>query len=771
MNKAKQQDRRKSSQAHAAPLLPHHARRPLRLALVLLGIGALPAFAAIEPPVQPAAASQAAAGQVALIDGLVQQQGARGGILIQARQRPDYDVNVLDDGRLVQIDFLNTRFGPTVQPVRGSGNVRLIKPSNLAASHTARLELLLNQPMPVMVEPAAGGYRIAFASAIATAPAAPVPAAQAASVPPAGAVSPATPAIADMTFHRGANNAGRMEIQVAQGTPSPDVQRQGDRLLVDLPNTRLPAHLERRLDVTEFGTPVRTVDSYQRGRDTRLVFTVPAAFDYTAYQVGSKLVVEVKPRALSRADDPSKAEPGKPYTGARFSMDFQAIDIRNALQVIADFTGLNIVMADNVTGTLTMRLKNVPWDQALDVILESKGLGMRRDGNVIWVAPQKDLDAAEEARLKAEQSKIKLEPLVTELIQVNYAKAEELAELLKASSGTSTTTSRTNTSLDGTRQETEIYRTGLLTSLGLSGQLGNNLLSERGAVTVDNRTNSLLVKETPSNLANIKRLIAKLDRPVRQIMIESRIVVATTNASRSLGVQWGGSYNDTTGYDFPYSIDLSGAYAGGQVGGARGVVTPSPVVNFPATPTSGFTPASLGFRVGSFLGNKILDFQLSAIEAEGQGKVVSSPRVITADQQKAIIEQGKEIPYQQATSSGATAVSFKKAVLSLEVTPRITPDGKVNLDVLATRDSKGEIVPGGVAIDTRKVKTKVLVDNGETVVIGGIYEEEENQQETGVPGLRKLPLLGQLFKNRTKFKNQTELLIFLTPKILDGPVK
>lgn len=737
---------------------------PLRLALTLAGVLLLPAVALANDGASSAQETAGQAQNLALIEGLVQQDGVKPSLQIRAPQRPDYDITVLDNGRRVQIDFINTRFGPGVQALTGKGPVLEARPSQVAGSNTARLEIKLDRPMPIMVEPAAGGYRIAFSEALK-----PAPALLASAAPASATPEVLRPEVQDIAFRRGPKEGGRLELQLAYGAPSPDLHRDGNRLILDLAGTRLPGRLERRLDVTDFGTPVRTIDSYRRGRDTRLVFDMPKNFEYAAYQVGNRVVVDVKPKAEIRATGPATpAEPGKPYNGSRFSMDFQAIDVRNALQVIADFTGINIIMADNVSGNLTMRLKNVPWDQALDIILESKGLGMKRQGNIIWVAPQKELAAQEEARLKAEQAKVQLEPTVTELIQINYARAEDIAALLNATNTPSTTTTRSNTSLDGTSRETEVTRTGLLGSLALGTRIGNNLLSDRGAVTVDKRTNSILVKETPGNLASIKRLVARLDRPVKQVLIESRIVVASTTAAQSLGVRWGGSFNETTGYDFPSTIDLSGDYAGGQVGSGQGVKTPSSVVNFPAIGAAGFNPASLGVRLGNMAGTRILDLQLSAIQSEGLGRVVSSPRVITGDQQKALIEQGKEIPYQAATSSGATSVTFKKAVLSLEVTPHITPDGKVQMEVLATKDSKGEIVPGGVAIDTRKVNTNVLVNNGETIVIGGIYEEEENESEAGVPGLRKIPVLGYLFKGKAKTKNQTELLIFLTPKIVEG---
>lgn len=724
----------------------------LRAALMLAGVLLLPTAALADAGKDAPGQDLAVASAPAVIEALVPQEGSKPGFQIRASQRPDYDVSVLDGGRRVRIDFANTRFGPGVRPITGSGPVREIRPSMVAGSNTARLEIQLDQPMPIMVEPAAGGYLLAFSEAVKPAPA------LVASTEPAAVPQALTPEVQDIGFRRGPKDSGRLELQLAYGTPSPDLHRDGNRLILDLAGTRLPGKLERRLDVTDFGTPVRTIDSYQRGRNTRLVFDVPKNFEYAAYQVGNRVVVDVKPKAVIRAASPAGS--GKAYTGARFSMDFQAIDVRNALQVIADFTGINIIMADNVSGTLTMRLKNVPWDEALDIILESKGLGMKRQGNIIWVAPQKELAAQEEAKLKAEQAKVQLEPTVTELIQINYARAEDIAALLNATNTPSTTITRSNTSLDGTSRETEVTRNNLLGSLALGTRIGNNLLSDRGAVTVDKRTNSLLVKETATNLENIRRLVARLDRPVKQVMIEARIVIADVNFANSLGVLWGGSTGSNT------------SRVGVLQPGTLGQANTQPVfgVNFPATALGGIPAASLGYFLRNATGTNLLDLYLQASQSEGKAKVVSSPRVVTADQQKALIEQGTEIPYQAATSSGATSVSFKKAVLSLEVTPHITPDGKVDLEVLATKDSAGNIVPGGVAINTRKVNTKVLVNNGDTVVIGGIYEEQQNEQETGVPGLSSIPLLGHFFKTTSKSRAQTEILIFLTPKVLEDQV-
>jgi type IV pilus assembly protein PilQ len=436
---------------------------------------------------------------------------------------------------------------------------------------------------------------------------------------------------------------------------------------------------------------------------------------------------------------------GEPYEGERLSLNFQQIEVRHALDILAGFADLNIVAAQGVGGRLTLRLTEVPWDQALDLILESQNLGMEREGKVIRVAPRSRLQKQRRAELEAEQRRRQLVPLTTELIRVSYAQAADLRSLLRGEAS-------------GGGEQGPSPAKGLppLEPKGGGGapERGQGLLSARGSISVDERTNTLIVRDTPDQIREIERLVDRLDRPTRQVRIEARIVKVDTSFGRDLGIQWGGKYDSSGGVN-------DANIAGGDIG-PRDLA-----VNLPAAGLTGGEPASLGMRLGRIADNATLDLQLSAIEQEGEGRIISSPRVITADQGKATIEQGTEIPYQQATSSGATSVAFKKAVLSLEVTPQITPDNRVRLAVNAHNDSRGEDTVAGPAIDTEEVTTQVLVDNGETVVIGGIYATSRRRDAARVPVLGRIPLLGWLFAGQSTSREKSELLIFLTPRILE----
>ncbi|MFA9459299.1 type IV pilus secretin PilQ [Thiohalorhabdus methylotrophus] len=530
--------------------------------------------------------------------------------------------------------------------------------------------------------------------------------------------------VRDVNFTVGPKpDVGQLEVKLDRTGAEARVQREEGRVVLDLPKTRLPERLQKRLVVTDFGTAVKTVDLYQKGDRVRAVLSGSGPLDPTTYQLDGKLVLNVGKKEAEKAKRGLSAT-GKPYEGEKLSLNFQNIDVRQALNILADFADLNIVASDSVAGQLTLRLQEVPWDQALDLILDSQGLGMVREGNVIRVAPQAELQKQREQKMQAELKKQQLVPLKTEIIQVNYAKAGEIKSLLENQAG--------------------------------GEGKGGGMLSQRGNISVDARTNSLLVRETPEQIRAIRKLVEKLDRPTRQVMIEARIVKIDTSYERNLGVRWGGSYTNNSGTN-----TVSGTLAGAQAG------TPALALDLPAAGASGGGPASLGMRLGSISNNATLDLELQAIEAEGNGKVISSPRVVTANQQEATIEQGTEIPYQQATSSGATSVSFKKAVLSLAVTPQITPDGRLIMDVNASNDTVGQSTVAGPAIDTEEVETQVLVDDGETVVIGGIYAKSEREDRTGVPLLRKIPLLGWLFRTKSVTSQKNELLIFLTPRIVD----
>jgi len=541
-------------------------------------------------------------------------------------------------------------------------------------------------------------------------------------------------AVTDVDFRRGPHGEGRVIVTLSQpGTPV-DVRQEGDRIVADFLDTSLPERLARRLDVVDFATPVTLIDTYAEGSGVRMSVTATGDYDYVAYQSDNVFTLEVKPVPKAEKERRRKEKLG--YTGERLSLNFQDIEVRAVLQLIADFTGLNVVVSDTVKGSITLRLKNVPWDQALDIILKTKGLAMRKMGNVILIAPSEEIAAREKLELEARKQIEELAPLRAEFIQINYAKAADIAELLK-------------------KKE-------------------NSILSPRGSVTVDERTNILLVQDTADKLEEIRRLVAKLDVPVRQVLIESRIVIANDDFVRDLGVRFGWSRNQTS--EALHEVWLGGAAPGNLAttpitafevpagSGNEGLI-----VNLPAAPAQG-TPAALGLAVGK-LGTHLLQLELSALQADGRGEVISAPRVITANQKEALIEQGVEIPYQQAAASGATTVSFKKAVMSLSVTPQITPDDRIILDLRVTKDAVGENVPTGTggfvpSIDTREVQTQVLVDNGETVVLGGIYERTRKDEYQRVPFFGELPVVGALFRNRKQTDEKVELLIFVTPKII-----
>jgi type IV pilus assembly protein PilQ len=508
--------------------------------------------------------------------------------------------------------------------------------------------------------------------------------------------------------------------------------------------------LRRRLDVTDFGTPVKSVSTFQSGDRVRMVVEPTGAWEHSAYQSDNQFVLEVRPVKI----DPNKLTQGPGFQGEKLSLNFQNIEVRALLQVIADFTNFNVVTSDTVTGTVTLRLKDVPWDQALDIILQSKGLGVRKNGNVLWIAPKEELAAKEQVDLEAKKKVAELEPVRTQAFQLNYTKAEEVAKGL---------TGQTSSATGGTAQT-------------------NRILSPRGSVIFETRTNQLFVTDIPSKLEQIQGLITKIDIPVRQVLIEARIVEADDTFGRSLGIKLGGSdlrgvRGGIPGYGLggDTRVAVGGNYAAigtttlqpGVTAGATGTYGDTQFVNLPANTT--FSTANAATFALSLFGasaNRFLNLELSALEAEGRGNIVSSPRVITADQQLARIEQGEEIPYQQATSSGATSVSFKKASLRLEVTPQITPEGNVILNVEVNKDSRGTLTAAGPAINTKQVKTQVLVENGGTVVIGGIFTQDEQSEINKVPLLGDIPFIGYLFQNRVKSIRKTELLVFITPKIV-----
>jgi type IV pilus assembly protein PilQ len=547
-------------------------------------------------------------------------------------------------------------------------------------------------------------------------------------------------------FRRGTNGAGRVVVKLSDPHIHISLKQLGNQILVDFSDAGVPANLLRRYDATDYGTPVSSFDVSRVGNGARIAISASGDYEQLAYQSDDQYVVEVAPRRKTNL-----AQEEKPvYTGERLTLNFQDIDTRAVLQLLADASGQNIVVSDSVTGNVTLRLQNVPWDQALDIVLKTKGLDKRRDGNVIIVAPQAELATREKAELAAKKDVTELAPLRSEYLQVNYAKAQDMAALIKSQN--------------------------------------NSMLSSRGSVAVDERTNTLLLLDTSDKLADIRRLVATLDIPVRQVLIESRIVIVNNDFQRQLGAIFGitafhqsGStlYNTTgtaAGIDTQATTFITGQNAINNALNAGTLPTPLPTYGIPAAANRYNVNLPVSNPAGAIalglVGNNILvDLELSAAQAETQANIISSPRVITANQKEATIEQGIEIPYQQSASSGATTIQFKKAVLSLKVTPQITPDNRIILDLDVRDDSVGTIVvsSGGVnvpSINTREITTQVLVNDGQTVVLGGILQTTQREDDTKVPFLGDIPILGHLFKNTDHTDDKDELMIFITPKIV-----
>jgi type IV pilus assembly protein PilQ len=532
-------------------------------------------------------------------------------------------------------------------------------------------------------------------------------------------------AITNIDFRRGKKGEGRLIVTLSDPATPVNIREEGGKILIDFVDTSIPENLVQRLDVVDFATPVTYVDSRADDDNAEISISAEGEFEHLAYQTNQVLTLEIRPVSKEEQEAAKKEKFG--YTGERLSLNFQDIEIRAVLQLIADFTGLNMVTSDTVKGNVTLRLQNVPWDQALDIILKTKGLDMRKEGNVILVAPGEEIAAREKQEFESHKQKEDLAPLRADLVQVNYAKASDIASLLK--------------------------------------EKENSIMSERGSVTIDERTNTLLLNDTADKLEEVRRLINKLDIPVRQVLIESRIVIANDDFSRDLGVRFG-----ATGVKSNGSSGIIGT--SGSLQGTDTMVSSAPLpVNMPAlnnrlnvnlpvaSPTGQIALAVLG-------SDYLVDLELSAMQAEGRGEVVSSPRVITSNQSEAFIKQGVEIPYLEASSSGAATVSFKEAVLSLKVTPQITPDDHVIMDLAVNKDSVGQIFQNVPSVDTRSINTQVLIDNGETVVLGGIYEQTRTNEVDSVPVLGSLPVVGALFRQTRKVNDKAELLIFVTPKIV-----
>jgi type IV pilus assembly protein PilQ len=573
---------------------------------------------------------------------------------------------------------------------------------------------------------------------------------------PAPAAPPARQVLKNLDFKRGPNGEGRVVVDLPNSQVAVDVRQQGDQVLVDFLNTALPETLRKRLDVTDFGTPVSLVTTTPQGQNVHMAVEMHGLWEQTVYQSDTQLVVDIRPIK----EDPNKLTQGtQGYRGEKLSFNFQNVDVRAALQAIADISGLNIITSDSVQGNLTLRLKEVPWDQALDVVLQAKGLDMRKNGNVLWIAPKDELLSKEKLELEQKAQIADLEPLRSEIFQLNYQKVEAFRNVLGGSG--------TNSAGAG----------GAGGGAG-AGTGGGHLLSKRGSVVIDTRTNQLFVTDIASKIEDVRRLIAKVDVPTKQVLIEARLVEASDNFSKTLGTKLGFSDMRTLrGGDSGYQLNGNTRVAvGGNITGVGQVTGQTPdkgdgytntqLVNLPAAPIGAVPPQTIAFSLFSAAANRFLNLELSALEADGTGKIISSPRVVTEDKNVAVIEQGIQLPYQVATSSGATSISFKNANLRMEVTPQITPDGNVMLEVDVNKDSKGEETRAGFAINTQHVKTSVMVENGGTVVLGGIYQQSEATTETKVPLLGDLPVLGHLFKSTGRTHDKTELLVFITPKVV-----
>ncbi|WP_180011324.1 type IV pilus secretin PilQ [Acinetobacter sp. YH16055] len=538
--------------------------------------------------------------------------------------------------------------------------------------------------------------------------------------------------ISNIGFHRGSNGEGQVVVDLLGGNTPVDVQQQGSKIVIRTLGNKIPTHLTRRLNVNDFATPVSTVDAHNDGGNGIITIQSSGSYEYMAYQSDNKLTVSLK-----RPEDknPLRPKAANHYTGKKISLDFQDIEVRRVLQLLADFTEINMVAADTVQGNITLRLKDVPWDQALDIVLKTKNLDKRRNGNVIWIAPVSELIKAEDDEAKAIAQRIKLAPIQTEYIQLSYAKSSDILKLLEDSR-------------DGKGAESNGTAGG--TSLALE-----SVLSPRGSVVSDNRTNTLIVNDTSENIDKVRKMIDLLDVAVKQVMVETRIVTAQTEFSRELGVNWGIQRNNPS---------LSAGANGSNVWGGDYSPKLDLAVDLGTASAGNFSFGLL--KISDFM----LDLQLTALQSDGHGEVLAAPKVLTGDKQKATILRGDQIPYQSWSAEGGTTTSFVDANLKLEVTPSITPDGKVQMDLKVNKDTVGRLTAAGYLINTNKLETNVLVGDGETVVLGGIFDDIQQNQYTKVPFLGDLPVVGNLFKNNVKTSAQTELLIFVTPRIVNDSV-
>lgn len=646
-------------------------------------------------------------------------------VLTLSGQAPEPGIFTIDNPARLAIDLPNTSMGLTKKshPIDSSiaRSIRAVE-----ASGRTRVVLSLNQMVPydVIVDGNLIYINIGGANTVATTMEDTSPAEQR-----SGTISSTAPGktISNIDFRRSDTNGGKITISLSDPSTIIDLQERAGKLVIDFIGAHVPEKMERRLDVRDFATPVTAIDTYRREGNAHMVITAQGQYEHIAYQTGNTYTIDISPPKVAEG---GVADIEPEYTGERLSLNFQNIDVRAVLQLLADFTSLNVIVSDSVQGNLTLRLKNVPWDHALDIILKTKGLAMRETGNVILIAPSEEVAAREKLELEANKQIEELAPLHTEYFEISYAKASEIASLLKAEA--------------------------------------NSLLSARGNVSIDDRTNTLMVLDTMEKIGDIRKLVKKLDIPIRQVLIESRIVIANDDYTRDLGVTLGHSYAPTA-YDPNLTLTTSGTASGSEalmqnISGANSSLWTAGSNDLNVNLPIGSPAGQIAFSILSG-GEYLVDLELSALQQEGQGEVISNPRVVTSNQNTAIIEQGVEIPY-STIEDGTSKIEFKKATLSLEVTPQITPDDSVIMDLTISKDSQGLDTAAGPSINTRSITTQVLVNNGDTVVLGGIYEQTKLETITKVPLLGDIPILGYLFRSKQKQDDKAELLIFVTPKIL-----
>ncbi len=708
---------------------------------------------------------------VSYADGLIQSvDWSHGQLEVQGQGVSNYTVHSLNGGYLEKIFIKDTKVPSRLGEIPGYGDVESVLVEQVGKD--AHIDILLKNPEKIDVAPTASGLGISLSKSNTS-----VQKGSSASTTQSNAVTASTETqktsnsenaaptndqvsdvanamtsdyateVLNVNF-KSTDEGGEILIHYQGKQPNIESHRSTHALNITLPHTHIGQAISHEYNVRDFGTNVVDFESYELGHDGKIVVHTKAPFHYMVYDLNGIIRIII---GHPESSNGSSSIPEGPH----LSMNFQNISVRDALQVISNFTKQNIVLSQSVTGNISLKLHDVPWKQAFDVILESQGLSYKKVGSIIWVAPAGQIQSEEEQYLKVEASKRKLEPLVTEIIPLKYIQASKVASLL-----------------EGFQKSPQANLQGAVLSKALgipsSNIIGNNLLGSRGSVSVVTMNNSLLVRDTPEDIANIKRLIHTIDKPVPQVLIKAKVVQVNTNAAQALGIQWGGTYTSNGAGGV---INLSGTGASGNTSSQGGLSNGVPaLVNLPGyapagSALTGLNPASIGLALGTAAGNRILDLQLQALQARNEAKIISSPKVLTEDNQKATIEQGQEIPYQEATSSGATSVSFKKAELSLNVTPHIAPNGRVFMKVSITNNQPNyaQTTPTGVPINTQEVSTNLMVDNGKTVVIGGIYTVDRSVYNTGVPVLKDIPLLGWLFKSKTHNLSKSELLVFLTP--------